>query len=180
MVIRSYAKAFNYERRLYYIPWSKNRNLEVPGTPRLQAIAYCAIVLVTMIALSHIPPFSYVLSMLQWMMYPAIAIGVASWGSMGDFDGRYAHQHLRDWLIFQWCNRKRWHRSVSGYSKIPLTPDIDYYELQHGVLRGPGVVDFAVPVKLSMRRGKQTIRSDQAGEKSTLVLFPHEEVVVRL
>jgi hypothetical protein len=180
MVIRSYRKAFNYERRLYRVQKSdKGDHWEVPGSPRLLAIGYFAAILSVLIVLSFIPPFSIFMDMLKPLMYPAIALGVAWYAIANDFDGRMGHAFLRDWLIYQWANRPKLDRSLKGWTKIHIKADQNTHELQHGTLRGPGLVDFSMPVRLKMRCGEQTIESDTDGQSATLVLFPGERVNVR-
>src|SRR5215208_2762117 len=99
MVIRSYRRVFQVDRRVYRVDrWA----LPVPGGVPLRAVGYFAAALVLMVARGGL--VSFLSPPLRFVVVP---LAVAVLGTQAAPDGLTAHRFAWDWLCFRLRARRR-------------------------------------------------------------------------
>src|SRR5215213_10163134 len=113
MVIRSYRRVFEVDRRIYRVDrWA----LPVPGGVPLRAVGYCAAALVTVIVAGALPGIGELVSGVSAPLRFVVApLAVAVLATQAAPDGRVAHRFAWDWLRL----RVRAHRRC-GNRVVPL------------------------------------------------------------
>src|SRR5215218_11328408 len=93
MVIRSYRRVFEVDRRIYRVDrWA----LPVPGGVPLRALGYFAATALLMVLLGEL--VSFLTPPLRFVVVP---LAVAVLGTQAAPDGRAAHRFAWDWLCFR-------------------------------------------------------------------------------
>src|ERR1700755_3543435 len=105
LLIRSYRRVFEVDRRIYRIDrWA----LPVPGGVPLRAVCYCAATLVLAILLSVLPVTSELIGAISApLRYVILPLGVAVLGSQAAPDGRAAHRFAAAWIGLKLRSRPR-------------------------------------------------------------------------
>jgi hypothetical protein len=186
MVIRSYRRVFEVDRRIYRVDrWA----LPVPGGVPLRAVGYYVAALLAVIFLGSLPGVGELIAGVSApIRFVIVPLAVAVLGTQAAPDGRAAHRFAWDWL----CLRLRARRRCSGRvvalegepvgwdGELALRWDGEGAQLHHGQVRGPAKVTFHVPVRLSARRGRMLVRPRSEGEvPQAVVLCPGARLEVR-
>src|SRR3954452_16337914 len=153
MVVRSYRRVFEVDRRIYRVDrWA----LPVPGGVPLCAVGYFAAALLAMIAAGALPGLGDVVASIsapiRFLVRP---LAVAVLGTQAAPDGRAAHRFAWDWLRLRLQARRRCAGRVVPLEGEPVTWDGALATCwdEHGTtlrnarVRGPARVTFAVPVR---------------------------------
>src|SRR3954451_22089249 len=121
MVIRSYRRVFEVDRRIYRVDrWA----LPVPGGVPLRAVAYFAIALLAMIAAGALPGFGDVIASISApIRFVVLPLGVAVLGTQAAPDGRSAHRFACDWLRLRLRARRRCAGRVVSLEGKPIAWD---------------------------------------------------------
>src|ERR1700754_4871844 len=102
VVIRSYRRVFEVDRRIYRVDrWA----LPVPGGVPLRAVGYFAAAVLAMVILGPLVAF-----LAPPLRYVVVPLGLAVLGTQAAPDGRTAHRFALDWLRF----KLRPHRHSAG------------------------------------------------------------------
>src|SRR4051794_39022897 len=148
VVIRSYRRVFEVDRRIYRVDrWA----LPVPGGVPLRAVGYFVATLLLVLLLGRLPGGGEISAPPPVVVIP---LAVAVFGSQAAPDGRAAHRFAWDWLRLKWrATRRSAGRVVSlqdepitWHGELPIRWDARGAELHRGRVRGPARVTFAVPV----------------------------------
>src|SRR3954447_3962280 len=148
VVIRSYRRVFEVDRRIYRIDrWA----LPVPGGVPLRAVGYFAATVLLMVLLGELVAF-----LSPPLRFVVVPLAVAVFGTQAAPDGRTAHRFAWDWLRFRLRARRRSAGRVVGLEGEPMRWDgelavrwdADGAELHRARVRGPARVTFNVPIKL--------------------------------
>src|SRR3954452_3278695 len=100
LVIRSYRRVFEVDRRIYRVDrWA----LPVPGGVPLRAVGYFAATVLLMIVLGRLPAIREISAALR---YVVIALAVAVLGTQAAPDVRAAHRFAWYWLRFRLRSRR--------------------------------------------------------------------------
>src|SRR3954449_7658854 len=104
MVIRSYRRVFEVDRRIYRVDrWA----LPVPGGVPLRAVGYFAAALITVIAAGALPGVGELVSGVSApLRFVVVPLAVAVLGSQAAPDGRAAHRFVWDWLRLRLGGRR--------------------------------------------------------------------------
>lgn len=185
VVIHSYRRVFNVDRRIYRIDqWT----LPVPGGVPLRGLVYFAASLVSVIVLSHFPGIGALVNVLAPpFRYLILPLAVAVFAMQVTPDGRTMGRYAVSWVL----KRVRARRTSAGREVPPeraLTPwaqklrvgwDSDSPQLRHGKVTGPVRVTFRTGVHL---KGGRVLRArpthDDSGE-SQVVVMPGEKMVIK-
>src|SRR3954449_5504224 len=139
MVIRSYRRVFQVDRRIYRVDrWA----LPVPGGVPLRAVGYFLGTLLAVLALGRLPGFSEISAPIRFVVLP---LGVAVLGTQAAPDGRVAHRFALDWLRVRWRARRRSAgraitleaEPVAWHGELAVRWDADGTRLHAGRVRGP-------------------------------------------
>jgi hypothetical protein len=186
VVIRSYRRVFEVDRRIYRVDrWA----LPVPGGVPLRAVGYYAAAVLVVILAGSLPGLGELVSGVSApVRFVVLPLAVAVLGTQAAPDGRAAHRFAWDWLSL----RLRAHRRSSGRvvalegepvlwdAELALRWDGEGAQLRHGRVRGPAKVVFHVPVRLSAHRGRLLVRPRPEGEvPQAVVLCPGATLEVR-
>jgi hypothetical protein len=154
MIVRSYRRVFEVDRRIYRVDrWA----LPVPGGIPLRAVGYFALSVVAMVVLGALPLVGELVGMLSPpLRYVVVPIAIAVFGTQAAPDGRSAHRFAADWLRFRLRARRRSagrvltleDEAVRWDGELPVRWDADGAELHRGRVRGPARVTFNVPVDM--------------------------------
>src|ERR1700759_1052579 len=99
MVIRSYRRVFEVDRRIYRVDrWA----LPVPGGVPLRAVGYFLAAVLLVLVLGRVPGFSEVSAPIRFVVLP---LGLAILGVQAAPDGRAAHRFAADWIRLRWGPR---------------------------------------------------------------------------
>jgi hypothetical protein len=164
VVIRSYRRVFDVDRRIYRVDrWT----LPVPGGIPLRGLGYFLGTLLAVIVCGRLPGLGDALGELTPpLRYVVLPVLVAMFGCQVAPDGRAAHRFAWDWL----CLRVRARRRCGGRpvalegepvrwdGTLGVRFDGDGAELHRGRVSGPARVRFAVPVRLAYARGGWVVR----------------------
>jgi hypothetical protein len=181
MVIRSYRRVFEVDRRIYRVDrWA----LPVPGGVPLRAVGYFVGALLLVLALGGLPGVGEISAPIRFVVIP---LAVAVLGTQAAPDGRAAHRFALDWLRLRWRARRRSAGRVMGlegepltwHAELPVRWDADGAELHAGRVRGPARVTFAVPVELREGGGRLVARPGQDEPGGQLVLCAGQSLEVR-
>ena len=186
LIIRSYRRVFQVDRRIYRVDrWA----LPVPGGVPLRGVGYFAATLLLVVVCGSLPGVGALVGALSPpLRYVVLPLAVAVAGTQAAPDGRSAHRFAWDWLRF--CVRAR--RRCAG-RMVPLQGEPVPWDEGLGVcwdghgaalhrarVRGPARVTFGVPVQIQFRRGRLVARPG-SGEaaRQTVVLGGREVLEVR-
>src|SRR3954452_12736408 len=101
MVIRSYRRVFEVDRRIYRVDrWA----LPVPGGIPLRAVGYFLAALMLVLVLGRMPGVADVSAPIRLVVIP---LGLAVLGTQAAPDGRAAHRFAADWLRLKCRTRRR-------------------------------------------------------------------------
>lgn len=137
MIIRSYRRVFEVDRRLYKVDrWI----LPVPGGVPLRGVGYFAAALLTVLLLGVVPGVDAIVGALSPpLRYVVLPLGVAMFGTQTAPDGRVAHRFAIDWLRLKLRSRRR-----SAGRDVPGEGEPVFVRarlgLRTGAARGPGDV----------------------------------------
>src|SRR5262245_23819375 len=174
MVVRSYRRVFEVDRRIYRVDrWA----LPVPGGVPLRAVGYFASTVLLMIVLPVpiSPPLRFVV----------IPLAVAVLGTQAAPDGRAAHRFALDWMRFRLRSRRRCGTRTGPMEGEPVTWHGDLgvcwdehgSRLAHARVTGPARITFNVPVQLR----RLVARPAEEGPRGdAVVLGAGERLEVRL
>jgi hypothetical protein len=177
MVIRSYRRVFEVDRRIYRVDrWA----LPVPGGVPLRAVGYFAATVMAVIFAASLPGIGDLVGGISPpIRFIVIPLAVAVFGTQAAPDGRAAHRFAWDWL----CLRLRARRRCAGRvvalegepvkwdGELPLRPDSDGTQIRHARVHGPARITFHVPVALTDRGGKLVARPAPEGEPGQAVVL---------
>ena len=176
MVIRSYRRVFEVDRRIYRVDrWA----LPVPGGVPLRAVGYFAATLLAVIVVGALPATGELVGALSApIRFVVVPLAVAVLGTQAAPDGRAAHRFAWDWLRFRSRARRRCSGRVVALAGEPvawdgelaLRFDGDDARLHRGRVRGPARVTFNVPVQLSDGGGRLVARTGSWGEPGQAVV----------
>jgi hypothetical protein len=177
MVIRSYRRVFEVDRRIYRVDrWA----LPVPGGVPLRAVGYFAATVLVVIFAASLPGLGELVGEISPpIRFVVIPLAVAVFGTQAAPDGRAAHRFAWDWLRFRLRARRRTGGRVVPLegepipwdANLPLRPDGHGTQLRHARVHGPAKVTFTAPVVLSDRGGKLVARPDPDGEPGQAVVL---------
>lgn len=161
IVIRSYRRIFNVERRIYKVDkWT----IPVPGGIELRAVVYFIGSLLLILFLTILPLIGDALALLGWQYkFVIFPLAVAVFGTRVTPDGRPAHRYMFS-LIGYVLRRHR----VAGAHAAPLedepipyepdvwiVPDSRAPELRRARVKGPAVVYFRDQVVADVPTGSR-------------------------
>ena len=159
MVIRSYRRVFEVDRRIYRVDrWA----LPVPGGVPLRAVGYFAATLLAVIAAGALPGIGELVGVLSApLRFVVLPLAVAVLGTQAAPDGRAAHRFAWDWLRLaaaraaalggpRRCRSRASRCAGTASSRCAGTPTAP--QLHRGRVRGPARVTFNVPVELRRPR----------------------------
>src|SRR5215211_1790932 len=154
MVIRSYRRVFEVDRRIYRIDrWA----LPVPGGVPLRAAGYFVATLLAVILAGSLPAVGAVVAGVSApLRFAVVPLAVAVLGTQVAPDGRVAHRFAWDWLRLRLRARRRCGGRVVAlegepviwHGELALRWDCDGAQLRRGRVCGPVRVTFNVPVQL--------------------------------
>lgn len=178
MVIRSYRRVFEVDRRIYRVDrWA----LPVPGGIPLRAVGYFLAALVLVLVLGRVPGVRDVSAPIRFVVIP---LGLAILGTQAAPDGRTAHRFAADWVRLRWRSRRRSagrvvvleDEPIAWHGELAVRWDDDSAVLQRARVRGPARITFAVPVQLNDRL---VVRSGDGAPGDAVVLCPGTKLEVR-
>jgi hypothetical protein len=187
VVIRSYRRVFEVDRRIYRVDrWA----LPVPGGVPLRAVAYFAAALLAMIAAGALPVLGELVAAVSApIRFVVVPLAVAVLGTQAAPDGRAAHRFAWDWLRLRLRARRRSggrvvaleDEPVAWHGDLALRWDGDGAELRRGRVRGPARATFHVPVMLRDGSGRLVARvgAPDGRAPQTVVLCAGETMEVR-
>src|SRR3954447_14635148 len=143
MVIRSYRRVFEVDRRIYRVDrWA----LPVPGGVPLRAVGYFVTALLVVIAAGSLPGVGALVGGVSAPLRFVVApLAVAVLGTQAAPDGRVAHRFAWDWLRLRLRARRRCGgrvvalegEPVSWHGELALRSDGEGAQLRRGRVRGP-------------------------------------------
>src|SRR3954451_1680840 len=155
LVIRSYRRVFEVDRRIYRVDrWA----LPVPGGVPLRGLGYFIATLLFVVVGGRLPVLAPLLGLVSPpLRYVVLPLAVAVLGSQAAPDGRAAHRFACDWLRLRLRARRRSAGAGGARGGDPITWDGelalrfdgDDARLHRGCVRGPARVTFNVPMRLS-------------------------------
>jgi hypothetical protein len=176
MVIRSYRRVFEVDRRIYRVDrWA----LPVPGGVPLRAVGYVVAALLAVIVAGSLPAVGeLVVSVSAPLRFVVIPLAVAVLGTQAAPDGRVAHRFAWDWLRLRLRSRRRSSgrvvplesEPIAWHGELPVRWDGSSARLRRSRVMGPARITFSVPVRFSDRGGRLVARSVDAGERGQLVV----------
>src|SRR5829696_7892132 len=121
MVIRSYRRVFEVDRRIYRVDrWA----LPVPGGVPLRAVGYFAVALLAMITAGALPGTGELAGTLSPpIRFVVLPLVVAVLGTQAAPDGRAAHRFALDWLHLRLRARRRSGGRVVSFEGEPIAWD---------------------------------------------------------
>jgi TcpE family len=181
MVIRSYRRVFQVDRRIYRVDrWA----LPVPGGVPLRAVGYFLGALLAMLVLQWLPGIGEISAPIRFVVLP---LAVAALGMQAAPDGRVAHRFALDWLRLRWRSRRRSAgrtmalegEPIPWHGDLAVRWDADGAELHAGRVRGPARITFHVPVELRDRGHGLVARPGDEEPESPVVLCAGTALEVR-
>jgi hypothetical protein len=182
VVIRSYRRVFEVDRRIYRVDrWA----LPVPGGVPLRAVGYFAAAVLAVVILGGLPATEELVGMLSPpLRYVVLPFAVAVLGTQAAPDGRTAHRFAADWLRLKVRARRRCAGRVVSLEGEPVRWDGELAarwdahgaELHRGRVTGPARVTFNVPVEL---RGLQARPAAEGDAGAAVVLGARTVLEVR-
>src|SRR3954463_4103014 len=159
MLIRSYRRVFEVDRRIYRVDrWA----LPVPGGVPLRAVGYFAATLLAVVIAGALPATGELVGALSApIRFVVVPLAVAVLGTQAAPDGRTAHRFAWDWLRFRLRARRRsagrvvrlGGEPVRWDGELTVQWDTDGPELHSARVRGPARVTFNVPTTLGEAGG---------------------------
>src|SRR3954454_24658794 len=154
MVIRSYRRVFEVDRRIYRVDrWA----LPVPGGVPLRAVAYFVAAVLAVLVGGSLPGIGELVAGVSAPLRFVVApLAAAVLGTQAAPDGRVAHRFAWDWLRVRLRARRRCGgrvvtlegEPVTWHGELALRCDGEGAQLRRGRVRGPVRVTFNVPVGL--------------------------------
>lgn len=159
MVIRSYRRVFDLERRIYRI----DRLRLNPGGVPVRGIVYFLILLLVALALERVAPISLLAQVVPWyvrdLALPAMFSAVLA---VVRIEGRPFHLAARAALgcglgprrivgLGQGCRRAHW--AIWRPQPLLMVPDGSDHRMRRLAYRGPGALLVAVAHERRLRRG---------------------------
>src|SRR5512132_1486019 len=177
MVIRSYRRVFEVDRRIYRVDrWA----LPVPGGVPLRAVGYFVAALLAVIVAGALPAVGELVAGVSAPLRFVVApLAVAVLGTQAAPDGRTAHRFAWDWLRLRVRARRRCGgrmvplegEPVAWHGELALGRDADSAQLRRGRVHGPVRLTFNVPVQLHHRGRGLVAHSRQVGEAPQAVVL---------
>lgn len=171
LVIRSYRRVFEVDRRIYRVDrWA----LPVPGGVPLRGLGYFVATILVLIGFGRLPGVGELVGALSPpLRFVVLPLAVAVLGTQAAPDGRSAHRFAWGWLRFRLRARRRCTGRAVALEGEPVACggvlgvcwDSHDAALHRARVRGPARVTFAVPVYLDARGGGLVARPG-AGEPS--------------
>jgi hypothetical protein len=186
MVIRSYRRVFEVDRRIYRVDrWA----LPVPGGVPLRAVGYFVVTLLVVIVAGSLPAVGAVVAGVSApLRFVVVPLAVAVLGIQAAPDGRVAHRFAWDWLRLRLRARRTCGgrvvpldgEPVAWHGELALRVDGAGAQLHRGRVHGPARVTFHVPVQLSDSGGRLVARAQSEGRApQAVVLCAGEAMEVR-
>jgi hypothetical protein len=186
MVIRSYRRVFEVDRRIYRVDrWA----LPVPGGVPLRAVGYFVATLVLVIVMGSLPATSELVGALsEPIRFVVVPLAVAVLATQAAPDGRSAHRFASDWLRLRLRARRRCAGRIVALENEPLAWDGELAvrfdgadtRIHRGRVTGPARATFAVPVRLADHTGRLVAHATPEGERGqAVVLCARETMEVR-
>ena len=181
MVIRSYRRVFEVDRRIYRVDrWP----VPVPGGIPLRAVGYFLVALVLVLLLGRVPGVREISTPIRLVVIP---LALAVLGTQVAPDGRAAHRFAADWLRLRWRARRQSagrrieleDEPIAWDGELAVRWDGDGAELHRGRVCGPSRVTFAVPVELRPRGDRLVARPGTGEAGAAVVLCAGVELEVR-
>src|SRR4051794_3155566 len=170
MLIRSYRRVFEVDRRIYRVDrWA----LPVPGGVPLRAVGYFVASLLGILAAGALPLVGEVVDVVSApLRFVVVPLAFAVLGTQVAPDGRAAHRFAWDWLRLRLRARRRCggrvvpleREPVAWHGELPVRWDVDGPQLRRGRVRGPAWITFSTPVRLSDGHGRLVARPDREGD----------------
>jgi hypothetical protein len=170
MVIRSYRRVFEVDRRVYRVDrWA----LPVPGGVPLRAVGYFVAALLAVLVAGSLPGVGELVAGVSApLRFVVVPLAVAVLGTQVAPDGRTAHRFAWDWLRLRLRARRRCAgrvvplegEPVMWHGVLALRWDCDGAQLCRGRVRGPVRVTFNVPVELRHGGGGLVAHRRSVGE----------------
>jgi hypothetical protein len=164
LIIRSYRRVFQLDRRLYRVDrWA----LPVPGGVPLRALGYFTATLLAVVVLGGLPGVGELVGFLSPpLRYVVLPLAVAVLGTQAAPDGRAAHRFAWDWLRLRIRARRRCSGRVVAlegepvlwHGEVAVRWDGEGAQLRPGRVCGPARVTFTVPVGLDGRGSRLQAR----------------------
>jgi hypothetical protein len=184
LVIRSYRRVFEVDRRIYRVDrWA----LPVPGGVPLRGLAYFAATICLVVVLGALPVTGELVAVLTApLRYVVLPLAVAVLGTQAAPDGRTAHRFARDWLRLRLRARRRSAgrvvplegEPVPWHGVLAARWDAHSARLHRARVRGPAMVAFSGPVEFRDRpRGRLHARPRAAGEGAQTVVIGGGQVL---
>jgi hypothetical protein len=177
MVIRSYRRVFEVDRRIYRVDrWA----LPVPGGVPLRAVGYFVAALLVVIVAGSLPGVGELVAGVSAPLRFVVApLAVAVLGTQAAPDGRVAHRFAWDWLRLRLRARRRCAgrvvplegEPVVWHGELALRWDGEGAQLRRGRVRGPVRVTFNVPVRLRHAGGGLVAQPRSVGEVPQAVVL---------
>lgn len=161
MVIRSYRRVFDLERRIYRI----DRLRLNPGGIPVRGIAYFIALLLAALVLEHLPPTSLVGRIVPWYVRDLVLPGTLSAVlAVVRVEGRPFHLAARAVLacglgprrmigLTRGCRSGRSILAIWRPSPLLMIPDGSDHRMRRLLYRGPGALLVAVAHERRLRRG---------------------------
>ena len=182
LVIRSYRRVFEVDRRIYRVDrWA----LPVPGGVPLRAVGYFVATVLLVLVLGALPGTRELVGALSPpLRFVVVPLAVALLGVQAAPDGRSAHRFALDWLRYRLRARRTSAGRVVALEGEPVRWDAtlavrwdhDSPQLRRGRVRGPARVTFNVPVELDGLQARG-VPDGQVGD--AVVLCPGVVLEVR-
>jgi TcpE family len=178
LVIRSYRRVFEVDRRIYRVDrWA----LPVPGGVPLRGLGYFAATLALVVLLGPLPAIGDLLGVLSPpLRYVVLPLAIAVLATQAAPDGRSAHRFAGDWLRLRLRARRR-----SSLRPVPLEGEaVPWHGLlatrwdEHGAqlhrarVRGPALIAFSAPVAFQDRPRARLLaraRRDGTGPQTVVI-----------
>src|SRR3954452_20907583 len=176
VIIRSYRRVFEVDRRIYRVDrWA----LPVPGGVPLRAVAYFVTALLAVLLAGSLPGIGELVAGVSApLRFVVVPLAVAVLGIQAAPDGRVAHRFAWDWLRLRLRARRRCAgrvvplegEPVAWHGELALRWDGQGAQLRRGRVRGPARVTFNVPVQLRHGRGGLVAHPRSEGEAPQAVV----------
>jgi hypothetical protein len=183
LVIRSYRRVFEVDRRIYRVDrWA----LPVPGGVPLRGLGYFIATLLFMLLGGRLPGLAPLLELLSApLRYVVVPLAVAVLGTQAAPDGRSAHRFAWDWLRLRMRARRRCAgrvvppegEPVSWDGALATCWDAHGTTLLRARVRGPARVTFKVPVRFGGAGNRLVARSAAVSEAGQVVVMGGGEVL---
>ena len=184
LIVRSYARVFTVDRRIYRVDrWP----VPVPGGIPLRAVVYFVGTLVALLVAARLPAIGVLVNELTPpFRFVIVPLGVAMLGTQATPDGRSAHRFAWAWLGLRLRARRRSAgrlvpldgERVPWHAALPTAWDQHTPKLSRARIVGPAKVTFSLPVRTaSRRRGRLRARPRGDGHGEDVVVLQDGEVL---